>query len=120
MIRRSNMLSRITFNFRQRIIKMFFRRRKINTHQLGDIKMAKMNIVEKTNFGLRVFVLINRLIAIGIDGMRMGNNNAIGVKVGVLGFYRSLCNKKIRKQYYCSQNRAMFTNINHPLNFWRR
>lgn len=104
MIRRPNMLSSITSNFSQRIIVVLFRRCKIHTHQLGNIKMAKMNIVEKTNFGLRVFVLINRLIAIGIYRVRMGDNNAIGVKVGVLGFYRSLCNKKIRKQYYCSQN----------------
>jgi len=51
MIRRSNMLSSITSNFSQRIIVVFFRWRKINTKQLRNIKMAKMNIVEKTNFG---------------------------------------------------------------------
>lgn len=57
-----------------------------------------MNSTEKTNFGFIVPVILRRIPTIFMTyRMRMGNYNAICIKVRMLIFYRCLRNVEVGK-----------------------
>ena len=64
---------------------------------LRDNKSIKMKTVKKTDFGFCMIVVVYWLPVLLINRMRVFNYNSVGVKVGVLVYYRILGNKKMNR-----------------------
>ena len=47
-------------------------------------KRIDFELLKKANFGLRMIVFVYGLVTFGINRVRVGNNNSVRIKVGVL------------------------------------
>ncbi len=74
-----------------------------------------MKGVEKADLGFGVIVMIDGFVAAGINRMRVGNHNPVGIKVGVLVLNRLLNDEKIHRQCQYKQQSAMFSDKCHQL-----